>query len=907
MCGIILTLGDGKTLFILNVYLPCDNYRQTQAEEQYIETLSDIELAVTEVNADYVLVAGDCNTDLSRNNAHSKELTHLAERLQIQFAWLNPASQPGPTYVSTDLTKQSTIDHVLLSDDLYSNIHECYVISEPTNPSWHSPICVKVSMPEVTHELHQETSTQLLHSCTAWNRVTDQMYAMYQQTMAHNLENLVIPTEAIECRDAMCKNVKHRQDINDYCNKIIECCVKSGERCFPVTKCNKRQKPYWKEMVKTERDRCLFWGNIWRECNKPREGVIADVYRKSKRDYHYACRTIRNQEKDLRKARMLECILQNQHRNIWEETKKINPCRRSYPPHIDGHTDPEEIAQLFATKYKDLYNSVPSNSDVLNDIKSKLDAHIQSQGVSDGIVDTDCVIKVTRKLKMKKSDGNKRLWSNHIIMAHESLYPRLATVLTGMFIHGHTPDELLEATISSLPKDKTASFCDSTNYRGIALISCIVKLYDLILIDKCGKQLRTSDLQFSFKSKHSTVMCNLMMKETVKYYNNRESDVFACFLDASKAFDRLKYDKLFEILLKREMPPIIIRSLLDMYEHQRVRTVWRQCHSTYFNIINGIRQGGVISPLLFTIYVDELIKTIENSHIGCHIGHVYAGVMCYADDIVLLCPTIQGLQRMIYLCENFGSDLGVLWNPKKSVTMRFSQNRVMKPYNVKLNGAVLKCESVVKHLGIYTSWNLGEEYEIKHKQGDLIGRVNQMLSTYGSLGSDALSHLMSSKCCHSYGCETWLLCDRNLQNMYTRWHVAIRRIWQLPNTAHRNILPGIARTVSLPLQIYKRTARLYELMSKSDNSSISFIMKNAKADCRSFINRNMQHIAKETGVHDYLNIKVYQMSEPNIYKNTDNDIIALLHELRNCQERLAEIPGFTNDEIQFIYDSVASA
>ncbi len=61
--------------------------------------------------------------------------------------------------------------------------------------------------------------------------------------------------------------------------------------------------------------------------------------------------------------------------------------------------------------------------------------------------------------------------------------------------------------------------------------------------------------------KHSRVMCNLMMKETVQYYKNRESEVFTCFLDVSKAFDRLKYNNLFEILLKREMPPIMMRSL----------------------------------------------------------------------------------------------------------------------------------------------------------------------------------------------------------------------------------------------------------------------------------------------------------------------------------------------------------
>ena len=832
-----------------------------------------------------------------------EEFINMAERLQVQFAWLNPVSQPEPTYVSSDLSKQSTIDHFLLSDDLYSNVNANYVIIHHTNPSWHRPVCLDVSVPIVSNEPHDDS--QQMHSCTAWNKVTEEMYQMYQETMIRYLHNVNIPVEALQCRDPMCQIDSHRSQLNEYCNQLIECCVKSGEECFPVVKCSKRQKPYWKDNVKPERDKCLFWGKIWKECEQPRVGVVADVYRKSKRDYHYACRSIRKHEKQLRKARMFENIIQNNQRNFWDEMKKINPCKRNNPPHIDGYTEPEAIAQLFADKYENLYNSVPSDAESITDIKCDVNVLIETYGFSDGIIDTEFLMKAVKKLKMKKSDGNKRLWSNHIIKAHESLFPKLADILTSMFIHGYTPDELLEATISSLPKDKSASFCDSTNYRGIALISCITKLYDLILIDRCGPQLCTSNLQFSFKPQHSTVMCNLVMKETIRYYNNRGSDVFACFLDASKAFDRLRYDKLFQILLERKMPPILIRSLLDMYERQTVRTVWKNCHSSYFNIINGIRQGGVISPLLFTVYADELIKAMERSQIGCHVGHVYMGIMCYADDMVLLCPSINGLQRMMYICENFGSDFGVMWNPKKSVCIRFTQSKAMKPFNVKLNSTTLACENVVKHLGIYTTWNLSEETEIKRKQGDFIGRVNQVISTYGCLSSDALSLLLSSKCCHAYGCETWSLSDRNIQNLYTRWHCAVRRIWQLPYTAHRNILPGIAKSKSFPLQVYTRTVKMYQMMSKCKNHIVSYTLQNAKNDCRSFINQNMQFIAKETDCHNHLDICANEMNEPAIYSNADSDVIKVLHELRSCQEGLMEIPGFSLNEIQDLYDTTA--
>ncbi len=101
-------------------------------------------------------------------------------------------------------------------------------------------------------------------------------------------------------------------------------------------------------------------------------------------------------------------------------------------------------------------------------------------------------------------------------------------------------------------------------------------------------------------------MCSLITKEVVKYYWNRHSRVYAAFIDASKAFDRIRYDRLFEILIKRGLPPIIIRIIMDLYERQESGDMWDNEYGDYFKCINGVRQGGVVSPLMFTVYMDEL-------------------------------------------------------------------------------------------------------------------------------------------------------------------------------------------------------------------------------------------------------------------------------------------------------------
>ena len=104
---------------------------------------------------------------------------------------------------------------------------------------------------------------------------------------------------------------------------------------------------------------------------------------------------------------------------------------------------------------------------------------------------------------------------------------------------------------------------------------------NIVIFKRYEDVLSTSNMQYAFKGNHSTVMCTLVLKEVVRYYSNRSSDVFVCYVDATKAFDRVRYDKLLTLLIDRGVPPVVIRSLLDLYERQQLCTKWNpsQCHS----------------------------------------------------------------------------------------------------------------------------------------------------------------------------------------------------------------------------------------------------------------------------------------------------------------------------------------
>ena len=88
--------------------------------------------------------------------------------------------------------------------------------------------------------------------------------------------------------------------------------------------------------------------------------------------------------------------------------------------------------------------------------------------------------------------------------------------------------------------------------------------------------------------------------------------------------------------------------------------------SSQFTVGNGVKQEGVFSPILFTVYLDSLIKTLKRRNIGCKIDNKCLGVFGYADDLTLLCPTLSGLQEVLNVSENLAKDYNILLNDSKN-------------------------------------------------------------------------------------------------------------------------------------------------------------------------------------------------------------------------------------------------
>ena len=110
-----------------------------------------------------------------------------------------------------------------------------------------------------------------------------------------------------------------------------------------------------------------------------------------------------------------------------------------------------------------------------------------------------------------------------------------------------------------------------------------------------------------------------------------------------------------------------------MYCNQKLVIKWGRAYSKELSISNGVKQGEVISALFFCVYLDDLFFILKQSGYGCYIGNNFTCSFGYANDIILLSPTVTGMQHMLDICKSYANQHHIiLFNASKSCSVIFT-------------------------------------------------------------------------------------------------------------------------------------------------------------------------------------------------------------------------------------------
>ena len=168
-------------------------------------------------------------------------------------------------------------------------------------------------------------------------------------------------------------------------------------------------------------------------------------------------------------------------------------------------------------------------------------------------------------------------FAEHLFHASPEIHVLLSICFNALIVHGFLPNPLTDTVLVPIVKDKTKNISDNLgNYRPIALASVMSKVFEMSLRVKLESYLHSSDYQFGFKANHSTDLCIYTLKEVIDFYKSQYTSIYVCFMDASKAFDRVNHWLLFKIkkLIDRGMPLIFVRILMEWYTTQKACVIW---------------------------------------------------------------------------------------------------------------------------------------------------------------------------------------------------------------------------------------------------------------------------------------------------------------------------------------------
>ena len=694
--------------------------------------------------------------------------------------------------------------------------------------------------------------------------------------------------ECLNCTDVHCNVSGHRSQIDDYALDIMSAISQAVDTNIPLTgvnNFNNKTFPGWSQFIKPFREDALFWHSVWLSAGKPLNCQLHNIMKRTRNKYHYSIRKMRNKEKIIRKNKFIEDCLHGNVNNIFQKIKSSRKSVNSSATSMDGVVGQKNIADLFRNKYNTIYNKHSNDVDDVCDYLDQVNENISSNDFT--LVDkitNSLISNVIKNLQPGKGDVLYDWGSDALKYGVEVLSPHFTTLFKAFLTHGHISEMFAICALTPIVKNKNSNSSSSDNYRLIAISSLILKMLDSVILHAYGDRFISPHLQFGYHKNLSTTMCSWTLLETINYFANRNTSVFVCLLDLTKAFDHVVHSKLFK-KLSSKVPPLFLRLIIVSYVSQNCCVKWDGVYSSEFSVTNGVRQGAKASPYYFNAYTDELFEILKDSGFGCYIDVFFYGLLGYADDLSLISPTHAGLQRMFSICANYfklhGINISVNIVPEKSKTQCLAFNVKSVPASICFDDFSLPWTNHYKHLGHYIYTDESMSHDTLIKRAVFISNVHALRQELGYQDPEVFLQLAQTYLGSMYGSNLWDLYSPAASRVYTSWNIMTRTSFNLPYATHRYILYNMTNIPHIRISLIKRFIKFYSRLESSFRPEVRFLFQLQKSDCRSVFGRNCFNICNEYNVTSPDKVDLTDISMPIKMPDTETWRIPFIFDIIN--------------------------
>jgi hypothetical protein len=323
------------------------------------------------------------------------------------------------------------------------------------------------------------------------------------------------------------------------------------------------------------------------------------------------------------------------------------------------------------------------------------------------------VMYALKRMKNGKAPGPDEIPTEILKLIEKDSIHILVKLFNSIYTSGKIPQEWLLSTFVTIPKKINAKQC--SDYRTISLMSHVLKIFLKIIHSRVHRKLEMdiNNTQFGFRNGLGTREALFALNVMSQRCLDINQDVFMCFIDYNKAFDKVRHDHLIRLLTEKNLDKRDIRLIANMYYNQKAVVRVENNTTEEIEIKRGVRQGCILSPTLFNLYSEDVMnRTLSEQSVGIKINGVRLNNLRFADDTVLIAETLEELQTLVNKIADCSEEYGLSLNIKKTKFMVISKS-TQNVQNLYLHNEIIDRVSKYKYLGTFINEDNDSSAEIK--------------------------------------------------------------------------------------------------------------------------------------------------------------------------------------------------